>query len=116
MAAKKKKSTTTPARGSASVQTRKPRSSSATSRKTTSSRGLSSNLMSGELIFTKENYLWIGIGLLVMATGFILMLGGAMPSPDVWEPERIYSFRRITLAPIVILIGLAIQVYAIFKQ
>ncbi|MEL6123892.1 MAG: DUF3098 domain-containing protein [Bacteroidota bacterium] len=38
-----------------------------------------------------------------------------MPSPDVWEDDRIYSFRRITLAPIVILTGLAIEVYAIFK-
>jgi hypothetical protein len=39
-----------------------------------------------------------------------------MPSPDEWEPERIYSFRRTVLAPIVILAGLAVEIYAIFKK
>ena len=55
------------------------------------------------------------IGLAVIAVGMVLMSGGAMPSPDVWDESLIYSHRRITLAPIVILIGLGIEVYAIFK-
>ena len=67
------------------------------------------------LIFGKENFKYIFIGLGLIALGFILMSGGSMPSPDVWDESLIYSHRRITLAPIVILAGLGIQIYAIFK-
>lgn len=67
------------------------------------------------MTFGRENYKWMLIGLAVIALGFALMAGGAMPSPDVWDESLIYSPRRITLAPIVILIGLGIEVYAIFK-
>lgn len=67
-----------------------------------------------ELLFTKLNFKWMLIGIGVMVLGYILMAGGKMPDPNIWEPERIYSFRRITLAPIVILIGIGIEVYAIF--
>ena len=52
------------------------------------------------------------IGLLFIATGFILMSGGASDDPNVFNPE-IYNFRRIRLAPTLVLIGFAIQVYAI---
>lgn len=69
-----------------------------------------------EFIFDKKNYYFMLGGIALMALGFILMLGGNMPSPDVWEPERIYSFRRVTLAPMLILAGLGLEVYAIFKK
>ncbi|NBB88668.1 MAG: DUF3098 domain-containing protein [Bacteroidetes bacterium] len=69
-----------------------------------------------ELLFGRKNYMWIFIGLALLALGFILMLGGEQTSSDVWEPDRIYSFRRITLAPVLILVGLGIQIYAIFKR
>jgi hypothetical protein len=69
-----------------------------------------------EMLFRKKNYLWVGIGLAFLLIGFLLMLGGEQSSPDVWEPEKIYSFRRITLAPFLILVGLGIQIYAIFKK
>lgn len=68
------------------------------------------------MIWGRDNFLIMIAGLVIIAVGYILMLGGRMPSPDVWEPERIYSFRRITLAPLVILIGLGVEVYAIFKR
>ncbi len=68
------------------------------------------------LIFGKGTYLWIGIGVGLMLLGMILMAGGSMPSPDVWDDELIYSFRRITLAPIVILTGLGVITYAILKK
>ena len=55
-----------------------------------------------------------GIGLI--ALGLILMQGGAMPSPDVWDDSLIYSTRRIILAPFVILLGLGVEIYAIFKK
>ena len=68
------------------------------------------------LLFTKQNYMLIGIGCGLIALGLLLMLGGNMKDPNVWDESVIYSFRRITLAPIVILAGLAFQVYAIFKK
>ncbi len=68
------------------------------------------------LIFGKSNYVLIGIAFIIVVLGLMLMMGGNMPSPDVWDESLIYSFRRITLAPIVILAGLGIGVYAIFNR
>jgi hypothetical protein len=58
----------------------------------------------------------MGGGVLLIALGLVLMLGGAMPSPDVWDESIIYSFRRTVLAPIFILAGLGVEIYAIFKR
>jgi hypothetical protein len=69
-----------------------------------------------ELLFGRQNYIWMAIGVGLIFLGLALMAGGRMPSPDVWEADRIYSFRRITLAPIVIIAGLAVEIYAIFKR
>lgn len=69
-----------------------------------------------EMLFGKKNYIWVLTGVGVMALGFALMAGGHMPSPDVWDPDLIYSFRRTVLAPIVILAGLGLQVFAIFAK
>lgn len=63
-------------------------------------------------VFEKKNYLIMIIGLLFIATGFILMSGGASDDPNVFNPE-IYNFQRIRLAPTLVLIGFAIQVFAI---
>ena len=52
------------------------------------------------------------IGIVVIALGFILMAGGGSDDPNVFNPE-IYNFRRIRLAPMVVLIGFGIEVYAI---
>lgn len=65
-----------------------------------------------EFIFGKKNYQWLLIGLGVIALGFILMSGGGSDDPNVFNPE-IYSWRRIRLAPAIILIGFGIEVYAI---
>ena len=65
-----------------------------------------------EFIFQKKNYIFLFIGLGLIALGFILMSGGGSNDPNVFNPE-IYSFRRIRLAPTLVLIGLGIQVYAI---
>lgn len=69
-----------------------------------------------ELLFGKKNYIYLISGVCMVAFGFLLMSGGSMPSPDVWDESLIYSFRRITLAPIVILIGLFISGMAIFVK
>ena len=69
----------------------------------------------GEL-FGKENFKWMLIGVAVLIVGFLLMAGGGSDDPKVFDPSEVYSTRRITIAPIVILIGLMIQIYAIFRQ
>ncbi|WP_419212840.1 DUF3098 domain-containing protein [Maribacter sp. X9] len=65
-----------------------------------------------EFIFQKKNYLFMFIGLGCIALGFILMSGGGSDDPNVFNPE-IYNFRRIRLAPTLVLIGLGIEIYAI---
>ena len=67
-------------------------------------------------LFGKENFKWMLIGVAVLALGFILMAGGGSEDPNVFDPSEVYSTRRITIAPIVILIGLGIEIYAIFRQ
>ena len=56
------------------------------------------------------------IGLALIGLGMLLMSGGSMPSPDVWDEDIIYSTRRTLIAPLVILIGLGLQIYAIFAK
>jgi len=75
-----------------------------------------SSITPATLIFKKQNYIWMGIGIGLIALGMILMGGGKMPSPEIWDENIIYSFRRTVLAPIVILAGLSVEIYAIFKK
>lgn len=63
----------------------------------------------------KENYIYILAGVLVLVLGFILMTGGASDDPNKFSPE-IFSTRRLTVAPIVLLIGFGIIFYAIMKK
>ncbi len=65
-----------------------------------------------EFIFGKKNYKWMFIGLACIVIGFILMSGGGSDDPNVFNPD-IFNFRRIRLAPTLVLIGFGIQVYAI---
>ncbi len=65
-----------------------------------------------DYVFGKKNYTVMGIGIAVIALGFLLMAGGGSDDPNVFNPE-IYNFRRIRLAPTIVLIGFGIEVYAI---
>jgi hypothetical protein len=65
-----------------------------------------------QFVFEKENYKWMFIGLAFIALGFILMSGGGSDDPNVYNPD-IFSVRRIRVAPTMVLIGFAIEVYAI---
>lgn len=67
------------------------------------------------LLFDRHKYTWLIIGLIVTAAGFLLMIGGGSDDPEVFS-DAIFSFRRLTLAPILVLAGYAIQVYAIMKK
>ena len=67
-------------------------------------------------LFTKENYKWMAIGAIVVALGMFLMAGGKTPDPNQFDYKLVYSTTRITIAPILILAGLMIEIYAIFKR
>ena len=63
----------------------------------------------------RENYKLLAIGFIIIIIGFLLMLGGKSDSPDKFS-ESIFSFRRITLAPIVVLAGFIFEIWAIMKK
>jgi FtsH-binding integral membrane protein len=65
--------------------------------------------------FTKDNYKWMIIGILVSFLGFILMSGGGTDDPTQFAGDTLFSFRRMTLAPIMILAGFAVVLWSIIK-
>lgn len=67
------------------------------------------------LLFDRSKYIWLIAGLLVTALGFVLMIGGGSKDPNVFS-EDLFGFQRITLAPILVLAGYGMQIYAIFKK
>lgn len=69
-----------------------------------------------EPVFERENYLWMAAGIAVMIIGFLLMSGGKSDDPNVFKAEEVYSTRRITIAPILILAGLVVLIFSIFRQ
>lgn len=69
-----------------------------------------------QLAFGKENYLLFGLATLVVIIGYLLMVGGGTDDPNIFNGDELFSFRRITLAPIVVLIGFGIGFYAIVKR
>jgi len=68
-----------------------------------------------EFLFENVNYKILLIGIGVIALGFILMSGGGSDNPKVFN-DAVFSFRRIRLAPTVVLIGFGITIYSIFKS
>lgn len=73
------------------------------------------NKQKPDFLFESINYKILLIGLGVIALGFILMAGGGSDDPKVFS-EDIFNFRRIKLAPTVVLIGFGITIYSIFKK
>ncbi len=67
-------------------------------------------------IFSKDNYIWMAIGAGVITIGMFLMAGGSSSDPAIFNKDEVYSTTRITVAPILILAGLVIEIYAIFKK
>ncbi len=68
-----------------------------------------------QFALAKENYILLAIGFAIIILGFVLMIGGRSDDPTVFN-EDIFSFRRITLAPIVVLFGFFFEIYAIMKK
>lgn len=65
-----------------------------------------------EYVLGKMNYILLIVGFLTIVLGYVLLSGGKAEDPTVFNPD-LYSFRRITLAPIVILIGFIVEIFAI---
>jgi hypothetical protein len=66
--------------------------------------------------FGKENYRILIIGVVIVAIGYLLMIGGGSDDPTKFNAEEIFSFRRITLSPIVILAGFVVVLLGIMKK
>ena len=67
-------------------------------------------------LFDKSNYMWMLGGVALILLGFVLMAGGKSPDPNQFNYDEIYSVRRITIAPLLILLGFGIEIYAIMKK
>ncbi|HEY6504334.1 MAG TPA: DUF3098 domain-containing protein [Chitinophagaceae bacterium] len=67
-------------------------------------------------IFSKDNYIWMLVGIVVMAIGMFLLAGGKSEDPTKFNADEVYSTTRITVAPILILAGLVIEIFAIFRK
>ena len=67
-------------------------------------------------LFDKSNHLWVIGGVMLIFIGLALMIGGKSPDPHQFNYDEIYSFRRITLAPVLMMIGFIIEIYAIMKK
>jgi hypothetical protein len=76
---------------------------------------MKNNEQKPDFLFDKVNYKVLLIGIAVIAVGFILMSGGGSDDPKVFN-EDVFSFRRIRLAPTMVLIGFGITIYSIFKK
>ena len=73
------------------------------------------NLKNKTFLFERRNYIFMILGLLIITLGFILMSGGGSDDPNFFN-EGMYNFRRIRLAPTLVLIGFGIEVYAILLK
>lgn len=69
-----------------------------------------------EFAIGKQNYYLLMIGFAIIILGFVLMIGGGTDDPNVFNGDELFSFRRITLAPVVVLFGFAFEIWAIMKK
>ena len=69
-----------------------------------------------EFALGKQNYILLAIGFAIILIGFMLMVGGGTDDPKVFNADELFSFRRITLAPVIILAGFIFEIYAIMKK
>ncbi len=67
-------------------------------------------------LFEKDNYMWMGIGALIVIIGMFIMSGGKNTDPNQFDTKVVYSTTRITIAPLLIIIGFLVEIYAIFKR
>jgi len=71
---------------------------------------------SNSSLFDKQNMLLMLLGVAVIAIGMLLMVGGRSNDPNTFNYDEVYSILRVSVAPVLIIIGLGIEIYAIFKK
>ncbi|MBC8173442.1 MAG: DUF3098 domain-containing protein [Chitinophagales bacterium] len=71
---------------------------------------------SGKMVLGKENYYLILFGAIVIVIGFILMSGGKYTDPNVFNGEELFNTRRTVIAPIVVILGFIIEIWALFYK
>lgn len=69
-----------------------------------------------QVLFGKENYMLMLAGIITLAIGFFLMAGGKSSDPKVFDTKEVYSTTRITVAPILIILGFLIEIFAIMRK
>ena len=84
--------------------------------RSTATRNTSAPRGNQTFLFGRDNYMWMLAGLALIVLGFFLMAGGKSPDPNQFNEAEVYSARRITIAPIIILIGFGLEAYAIMKR
>ncbi len=67
-------------------------------------------------VFDRSNYMWMIAGVALILLGFVLISGGKSSDPAVFNADELYSIRRVTVAPLVMLLGFGLEVYAIMKR
>ena len=67
-------------------------------------------------LFTRDNYIWMIAGIVVVGLGMLLMAGGKSDNPNVFDQKEVYSTTRITIAPLLICVGLGIEIVALFRK
>ena len=67
-------------------------------------------------LFGRENYIWMIAGIAIIILGFILMAGGKSADPKIFDPKEVYSTTRITIAPLLIIIGFILEIVGIMKK
>lgn len=68
------------------------------------------------MVFGWDNYKWMLIGVALLVVGFVLMWGGGSDNPEVFNYEKIFAWRRIGLAPMVVLLGFGVVGYGIMHR
>ena len=69
-----------------------------------------------EFALGNENYMYLAIGFAIIIIGFLLMVGGGSKDPQVFNADELFSFRRVILAPVVVLFGFIFEIWAIMKK
>lgn len=69
-----------------------------------------------EIPFKKQNYMILIAGVVLVALGFLLMMGGGSEDPNTFNKEELFSHRRITLAPAMVILGYLVVLYGILKK
>lgn len=79
-------------------------------------KNIEKNEGDNRVVFPRDNYKIMIAGIAIIVVGFLLMMGGNSDDPNSFKPEEVYSFRRITLAPIIIVSGLVVEIFAIMRR